>query len=261
MAALTAQGKKGLLPYITAGYPDLATTAALLRRFDRLGVTAVELGVPFSDSIADGPVIQESFYRALDAGFTVDRLMATIQQVRADVTTPIITMVSFSIVRRIGVAGYLAKAAQAGVDGLIIPDLSLEEAPDIAQQAGQAGLRLVMLVAPTSPIHRREQIARVSTGFIYYMSVAGITGERSQLPPEVVANVAALRTASGKPVVVGFGIGKPEHVATVCQTADGAIVGSAIVRKIGEAIDRKLDAEGTADMVGGFVEALMSPLK
>ncbi len=254
---LAGNGRKGLLPYVTAGYPDLKTTAELLRSFDKLGVTAVELGIPYSDSIADGPVIQSSFYRALDAGLRIGQIFDMVARVRQQIELPLLSMVSFSIVRRIGVDNYLDRARQVGCDGLIIPDLSLEEAPQVADQVAAAGLRLSMLVAPTSPVARREQIARLSTGFVYYISVTGITGERDQLPPEMVANVAELRRLAGKPVCVGFGISRPDHVRMVCQSADGAIVGSAIVRRITEAIDAGLDRQATVDRLTQFVGQLL----
>lgn len=254
---LAGNGRKGLLPYVTAGYPDLETTAELLRSFDKLGVTAVELGIPYSDSIADGPVIQSSFYRALATGLQIGQIFDMVSRVREQIELPLLSMVSFSIVRRIGVDNYLDRARQVGFDGLIIPDLSLEEAPQVADQVAAAGLRLSMLVAPTSPVARREQIATLSSGFVYYVSVTGITGERDDLPPEMVANVAELRRLAGKPVCVGFGIGRPEHVRMVCESADGAIVGSAIVRRITEAIDAGLDRQAIVDRLTQFVSQLL----
>lgn len=257
---LAREGRRGLLPYITAGYPDMVATAGLLRAFDRQGVTAVELGIPYSDSIADGPVIQTSFTRVLDKGFRLDDVFAMMGSVRGDISIPVLAMVSFSIVYRVGVDRFIERAKQAGFDGLIIPDLSLEEAPDVSKAAMDAALRLVMLVAPTSSTDRRERIAALSSGFVYYISVAGITGERSSLPADLVDNVNRLRSASGKPVAVGFGISKPEHVRQVCAAADGAIVGSAIVRRINQAVDQGQTSEQIVRDVSRFISELMSGL-
>jgi tryptophan synthase alpha chain len=237
MSSLAETGKKGLLPYVTAGLPDLGTTQRILHAVADLGVTAVELGIPFSDPIADGPVIQSSFTRVLDRGIRVKQILAMVKDFRRECDLPLLAMLSYSIVYRMGVERFLATAADAGIDGLIVPDLSLEEAPQVVEEIRKAGLVMPMLVSPVSSPDRRRQIASLSTGFIYYMSVTGITGERSELPPELVQNVRDLRAASGQPVVVGFGISKAEHVRRVCSVADGAIIGSALVRRIMEAED------------------------
>jgi len=236
-ADLAAADRKALMPYVTAGFPHLDVTAELLRRMPSAGASVIELGIPYSDPIADGPVIQESFTRALEAGVRLADIFEMVRRVRSEVAAPILSMVSFSIVYRIGVDRYIERAAAAGLDGLIIPDLSLEEAPSVAERTAAAGLRLAMLVAPTSSPERFERIARISQGFIYYISVAGTTGERDRLPPDLPTNVRRLRDVGGKPVCVGFGISRPEHVRQVCQVADGAIVGSAVVRRITAAAD------------------------
>jgi tryptophan synthase alpha chain len=260
-AKLSTNGRKGLLPYVTAGYPNLATTADLLTRFDQLGVTAVELGIPYSDSIADGPVIQTSFTRTLDGKLRIGQVFDMVRRLRGQVDLPILSMLSFSIVHRIGVDAYIEQAKAAGIDGMIIPDLSLEEAPQIAGRVEAAGLRLAMLVAPTTPPERRRRIAELSSGFVYYMSVSGITGERDQLPAELVANVAELRQHSGKPVCVGFGISTPAHVQSVCRAADGAIVGSAIVRRITQGVDAGLERVAIVQSAAAFVGELMEGLR
>lgn len=257
---LAAGGGKALMPYVTAGYPDLGVTAELLERLPAAGASVIELGVPYSDPIADGAVIQESFSRALARGLRVRDIFSTVGKVRPKVSAPILSMVSFSIVHRIGVGAYIQQAAEAGFDGLILPDLSLEEAPDIAEQTAQAGLRLVMLVAPTSSQDRFERIARISQGFVYYMSVAGTTGERDQLPAELPDNVRRLREIGRKPVCVGFGISKPEHVRQVCTLADGAIVGSAIVRRITTAIDQGAAPKEIVSQATDFVRHLATGL-
>lgn len=241
LAALSAAGRKGLLPYVTAGVPNIETTERILEALAGLGVTAVELGIPYSDSIADGPVIQASFARALDRGVRVRDILAMVKRFRQSHELPLLAMLSYSIVYRVGVDGFLEQVADAGIDGLILPDLSLEEAPPVAERVAAAGLCLPLLVSPASPTERRQRIAQLSTGFVYYMSVTGITGERNQLPQDLVDNVRELRRASGRPVVVGFGIGTADQVRLVCQEADGAIIGSALVRRILDAEDAGQD--------------------
>ena len=257
---LAAQGQKGLWPYVTAGYPDLDTTAALLTELDRLGVAGVELGFPYSDPVADGPVIQTSFSRALENRLRPDDIFSCVRSLRGSISLPVLAMVSYSIVYRVGVERFVERAAGAGVDGLIIPDLSLEEADETATHIARGGLRLSMLVAPTTSPPRRERIAGLSTGFVYYLSVTGITGERDRLPDDLVANVERLRSASGRPVCVGFGVSKPEHVRRICSVADGAIVGSAIVRRMTRALDRKATRDELVRDVAELVTDLSAPL-
>lgn len=244
LAGLAAAGRKGLLPYVTAGLPDLATTRRILEALAAEGATAVELGFPYSDSIADGPVIQNSFTRALERGVRVRDILAMVAEFRRSCELPLLAMLSFSIVHRVGMERFLGLCAQAGIDGLILPDLSLEEAPQVSRMVAAAGLCLPMLVSPASPPERRRQIAGLATGFVYYMSVTGITGERKELPPDLVANVRDLRATAGRPVIVGFGISTAAQVRSVCTVADGAIIGSALVRRILQAEDegRRVDA-------------------
>jgi tryptophan synthase alpha chain len=258
-AEARAAGRKLLLPFITAGHPDLETTEALLKDFEARGARICELGIPFSDPIADGPVIQASYTEALAAGITSDRIFQSVRRYRqAGGKLALVAMVSYSIVYHHGVKDYLAAAAKAGFDGLIVPDLSLEEAPAVEGVAAGCGLANIMLVAPNTPPARRLEIARHSRGFLYFMSVAGITGERDKLPKATIAAVGELRKHTSVPVCVGFGISSPEMVKTVCQVADGAIVGSAIVHRIGN-LKAKPRAELVA-AVGRFVAELLAPL-
>ena len=243
-AELRQAGRKALLPFLTAGHPDLATTEALLADFQRRGVRICELGLAFSDPIADGPVIQSSYSQVLAAGVTVEGTLEAVRRYRASGGgMALLAMVSYSIVFRRGPAAFCAEAAAAGFDGLIIPDLPLEEAGGIEPHADAAGLANVLLVAPTTPPDRRLEIARRSRGFIYFVSVAGITGERDRLPQTTLAAVAELRRHAETPVCVGFGISRPETVAEVCRAADGAIVGSAIVHRIADAAAQSLPQE------------------
>lgn len=258
-ADLRQAGKKALVPFITAGYPDLDTTVALLRDFQARGVRICELGIPFSDPIADGPVIQNSYTECLSAGITSDKILAAVRQYRsAGGSLALAAMVSYSIIFRHDAANYLAALAKAGFDAAIIPDLPLEEAATAEPAARQAGLCLVMLVAPTTDPSRRQEIARHSRGFIYYISIAGITGQRTCLPDATIAAVAELRTHTDAPVCVGFGISTPEMVREVCRVADGAIVGSAIVARLtaGKSAPRDKLVKDT----GAFVSELLAPI-
>ncbi len=260
LAKLSDEKRKGLLPYVTAGLPDLATTERILAALGDLGVTAVELGFPYSDSIADGPTIQSSFTRVLDRGIHVRDILAMVERFRRRHELPILAMLSYSIVYRVGLDRFIADAKAAGIDGFILPDVSFEEAPDIAARVNDAGLCLPMLVSPASPPERRRQIAALSTGFVYYMSVTGITGERNALPPDLPANVRELRSIARRPVVVGFGISTADHVRLVCSVADGAIIGSALVRRIMEAQDGGATADGIVQTAADAVREWMKGL-
>ncbi|MDY7009800.1 MAG: tryptophan synthase subunit alpha, partial [Planctomycetota bacterium] len=208
------------MPFLTAGYPNLETTEALLKDFEARGVRIVELGIPFSDPIADGPTIQASYTDALSGGVSSGKIFDMVRSYRKSSASrdrkgagnglALVAMVSYSIVFKHGDKSYLGAAADAGFDGIIIPDLPLEEAAELEPLAGAAGLANVMLIAPTTPPDRRIEIARHSRGFIYFISVAGITGERDRLPEESIRAVAELRTHTDTPVCIGFGIGDAE---------------------------------------------------
>ncbi|MHC4985274.1 MAG: tryptophan synthase subunit alpha [Planctomycetota bacterium] len=258
-AELRSGGRKTVLPFLTAGYPDLAATEAMLADLERRGVRICELGIPFSDPIADGPTIQASYTAALDGGVTCQQIFEMVRRYRAaGGQMALAAMVSYSIVFRHGVEAYLAEAASAGFDGVIIPDLPVEEAATAEKLAADVGLANILLIAPTSPPARRVEIAKQSRGFIYYISVAGITGERDKLPPDTIDAVAELRAHTDTPIAVGFGISNPAMVSEVCAAADGAIVGSAIIHRITDAMSAGQDA--LVKQVGGFVSELMGPL-
>lgn len=269
-ADLRAAGKKALLPFITAGYPDLETTEALLHELAARGVRVCELGIPFSDPVADGPVIQASYTQALAGGVTSEKILDTVRRFRTSTTAntataaselAIIAMVSYSIVFRRNVEQFVAQAAQAGIDGLIIPDLPLDEAAAMEQLTSAAGLCNIMLIAPTTPPARRLEIARHSRGFVYFVSIAGITGERDRLPQPTIDAVADLRRQIDTPVCVGFGIAKAQTVEQVCKVADGAIVGSAIVHHITDAVTQGLPRAQLVRQVGEFVSELTVPIR
>ena len=258
-AALRAEGGRTVVPFITAGYPSLAATEAVLKRFDALGLRVCELGIPFTDPIADGPVIQASYTDALSAGVTSGKIFEMVRRFRDNGgQLALVAMVSYSIVFRHGPEAFAKAAAKAGFDGLIVPDLPLEEAAAMEQTTAEVGLSLILLIAPTTSPARRIEIAAHSRGFIYYISIAGITGERTALPAETIEAVAELRKHTDTPICVGFGISNAETVANACRVADGAIVGSAIVHRITDVKDRGPDA--VADAAGAFVAELLKPL-
>ena len=234
-AAHRREGRAALAPFVTAGDPDMETTLAVLEAVDRSGASLCELGVPYSDPIADGPVIQASYTRALSAGFTLEQLFATVRAATARVRMPILAMASYSLIFRRGIDRFVADAAAAGLAGLVVPDLPLEESDQLDLATRQAGLALVRLVTPTTPPDRAEEIARRSTGFLYCVSVAGVTGARTDLPAGLVERVRWLRTRTDVPVLVGFGISTAEQARAVAAVADGVIVGSAVVRLLAEA--------------------------
>ena len=261
IADLRAAGRKTLIPFITAGAPDLETTEVLLAEFERRGVTICELGIPFSDPIADGPTIQHSYTQALERGITSDDIFQMVRHYRqSGGKLALVAMVSYSIVYRHGAERYLADLSKVGFDGLIVPDMSLEEAPALEQLAAKNGLANVMLIAPTTPKPRRLQIAQHSRGFIYFVSVSGITGERNELPAETIAAVAELHKHTDNAICVGFGISNPEMVKTVCEVADGAIVGSAIVHRISDA-KPDVPRDQLARTIGQFVADLLAPIR
>lgn len=235
--ATKTTGRKLLCPFITAGYPDLNSTVEMLLAVERGGGSVIEVGIPFSDPVADGPVIQNSFTHALLHGVTVAGALDAIRQARArGLQVPVVAMVTFSIIFKKGTREFARMCQQAGVDGVILPDLPLEEAPAVTAAFTEAGIATTLLVTPNTSRERRLAIAKLCTGFIYYVSVVGITGERKALPDDLVANVTELRAATGLPVCVGFGISNADHVRQVLTVADGAIVASAIMRRIGDAM-------------------------
>ena len=237
-ADLRAAGQRALMPFVTAGDPDLEFTAEVIRQVVARGCHLCELGVPYSDPIADGPVIQASYTRALDKGIRLAQIMETLGGLTREVPAPIVTMVSYAIIFRHGVEKYVADAKAAGVAGAIVPDLPVEEAGPMAKVCRREDFSLIQLVTPTTPRDRALRIIERTTGFVYYVSVTGITGERTELPPEIVDNVAWLRSRTQLPICIGFGISRPEHVRMLAPVADGLIVGSAIVRRISEAATR-----------------------
>jgi len=226
------------MPFVTAGDPDLDFTAAVIRELAARGSSMCELGIPYSDPIADGPVIQASYTRALVKKIKLAAILKTLGKLTPGLSAPIVTMVSYSIVFRHGLEKYVIDAKAAGVAGAIVPDLPVEEAGPMAEICRREDFSLIQLITPTTPRDRALKIAARTTGFIYYVSVTGITGERTALPQSILDNVAWLRSQTPLPICIGFGISLPEHVRMLSPAADGLIVGSAIVRRMSDAAQR-----------------------
>jgi tryptophan synthase alpha chain len=255
--ALRARGERALVAYVTAGDPALGVTAQLVVALGRAGADVIELGVPFSDPLADGPVVQRAAQRALAAGTTVAGVLATVERVRKEVRAPIVLLTYYNPVLAFGLPAFADAAAAAGVDGVIVVDLPPEEAGALVAETDRVDVDVIHLVAPTSTRERLRLIARRSRGFVYVVSLTGVTGERAELPADLEAQVRALRLVTTKPICVGFGIGRPEQVAAVGRLADGVIVGSAIVRLVEE----RRDAPTLVDDVAALVGRLKQPLR
>jgi len=258
-AKLRTENRKALMPFLTAGDPDLDFTAAVIEELVARGASMCELGIPYSDPIADGPVIQASYTRALDSGIKLNSILDMLGNVAPRVAAPIVTMVSYAIIYRHGVEKYADELQQRGVAGMIVPDLPLEESPQLAEVCRQLDLSLIQLITPTTPRERALKITETSSGFIYYVSVAGITGERTELPPELAERVSWLREQTPLPVCIGFGISQPEHVKLLAPVADGLIVGSAIVRRMAE-VENHGRTE-SLQQIGDYVSTLLAALE
>jgi tryptophan synthase alpha chain len=225
-------GRTVLAPFLTVGDPDADFTVDALERIDRAGAGLCELGIPYSDPIADGPVIQSSYTRALAAGTTVETVFDVARRARERIAMPLVAMTSYSIIFRRGLRPFVEATKASGLSGLVVPDLPLEESEPLDAACRAAAIALVRLVTPTTPRDRAERIARMSTGFLYCVSVAGVTGERTALPDSLAERVRWLKSVTDVPVLVGFGLSAPEQVRAVASVADGAIVGSAVVRHL-----------------------------
>jgi tryptophan synthase alpha chain len=242
------EGRAALMPYMMAGYPDQDSSLAIAAAYVDAGADLVELGVPFSDPLADGPTIHAAATEALAAGATFERALEVCGSISERV--PVVLMAYANMVlAHGGAAEFARRAAAAGAAGAIVPDLPLDEADEIRAGLAGAGLALVPLLAPTTPPERRARICAAAEGFVYVVSAVGTTGERQQLPPGLAELVTATKADADVPVAVGFGIGTPEQVAAVGEIADGVIVGSRLVRAAGEAGS----AAAAAEAVGGFL--------
>lgn len=253
-AALRAAGRTGLVTYVTAGDPDLPRSAEVLRAIDRAGADVIEVGVPFSDPLADGPVIQRATERALAAGATLDGVLDMIAGIRADIRAPIVLFSYANPVLRMGVDRFVAKAAQAGVDGVLTLDLPPEEAGDMRQALAGAGIDTIFLLSPTTTDARMKHVVALGSGFLYGISRLGVTGVRDAVAESAGALAARVRAQTSLPLALGFGLSRPEHVREVGAFADAAVVGSALVQVVAE----HGGSPGLADEVERYVRWLRS---
>jgi tryptophan synthase alpha chain len=241
-AALKAQGRAAFVPYVMAGDPDAATAAKILAGLPGAGADLIELGFPFSDPMAEGPPIQRSALRALAKGMTLRGTLDLVRDFRSnDQTTPIILMGYTNLLVTWGFDAFARDAAEAGVDGLIVVDLPPEESAPLADALDAAGVSLIRLATPTTDDARLQVVVRRTSGFVYYVSVAGVTGVKEADAAAVAPHVARVRKASGLPVAVGFGIRTPERAAAIARVADAVVVGSALVDEVAEAVDMNED--------------------
>lgn len=249
---LRKKNKKAFIAFITAGYPGLRATERLVLEFADRGVDIVELGVPFSDPLADGPIIQESSEAALKRNTRLIDILNLVRRLRRLTDIPIALMTYYNPVFSFGEERFVKAAYNCGVDGIIVPDLPPEEGRALIKQANKYGLNVICFVSPTTSLARLKYISSISKGFIYYVSLTGVTGPRQNLPSDLVANLRTVKRYARKPVCVGFGVSSPLQVRQVLKIADGVIVGSAIVKKI-------KDFSGRPDLakkVGAFVAEL-----
>ena len=256
-AKLKTAGKKALVVYIGAGDPSLTATRELALAFDGAGVDVLELGVPFSDPLADGLVNQLAAQRGLEAGTTPPKLLATVAEIRKESQIPIVFYIYFNLIHKVGMAQFIADAAKAGVDGLLVLDLPPEESDNYEALMRAAGLCNIYLVAPTTPDDRMASIVKRGAGFIYYISREGVTGMQSQIATNLASQVGKLRAHTDLPIAVGFGISNPAQAKAVAAEADGCVVGSAIVNQIAE--HGKLP--DLAERLGAFAKAMADAVK
>lgn len=231
---LKRQKRKAFIAYVTAGDPDLTMTGKIVLALEESGADLIELGIPFSDPVADGPTIQAASQRALLGGASLKKIFVMVRSLRRKTKIPLVFMSYYNPIFKFGLEKFFSTCRQAGVDGIIIPDLSLEEAGDVIALGKKNGVAVIFLIAPTSPRSRINKIAAKSRGFIYYVSLTGVTGARKKLPSEIMSNVRSIKRVTDKPVAVGFGISDAKQARGIAKVADGVIVGSALVKIISE---------------------------
>ncbi len=234
---LKKTGKKALIPYIMAGDPTLDATKNFVAGLEMAGADIIELGVPFTDPLADGPTIQRASERALKQGVTLRKVLALVNEIRQSTKIPLILMTYYNPVFKFGIEEFVKEAVKVGVNGVIVPDLIPDEADDFMDSARRHGLDTIFLLAPTSTEDRIKKVAKASTGFIYYVSITGITGAKLSVNESMENKLTLIKTIAKKPIAVGFGISNPEEASRVATFADGIIVGSAIVKLISEGKD------------------------
>jgi tryptophan synthase alpha chain len=255
---LKARRKKAFIAYITAGDPSLLATAKLALEIEKSGVDILELGIPFSDPMADGPTIQAASHRALEGGVKLAGIFKMVRSLRKKTGMPIVFMTYYNPVFRYGVEKFLRDCSRSGVDGIIVPDLPCEESAPLVKAAKKNGVAAIFLAAPTSTISRLKKIASLSGGFIYYVSLTGVTGTRRDLPEELGSKVRCIKSMTDTPVSVGFGVSNPGQAKKVAKIADGVIVGSAIVNIIAQNMGKRDMAAKVARFTKTIAKAVHS---
>ncbi len=254
--ALKAKGETALIPFLTAGDPNLETTEKLVLAMAEAGADIIELGIPFSDPSAEGPTIQRSSSRALESGTSLRKILQLVSRLREQIETPLVLMGYANPLHAMGASAFAESAAAVGVDGIIIPDLPPEDGAPYLDPCRKAGIDPIFLAAPTTSPKRLEMLMQQTQGFLYYVSLQGVTGARKSLATNIETNVRAAQACGDKPVCVGFGIGTPEQAALIGAYADGVVIGSAIVDRI----EAAASATQAVDDVARFIEELKKPL-
>jgi len=257
-ASLKQSGHLAFMPFVTAGDPHMDGTLALIRELGGRGVDLIEVGFPYSDPIADGPVIQASYTRALENRLQVDEIFDGVDSLPTGELPPLVAMVSFALLFRRGVEEFVTRAVEVGFSGFIIPDLPADEAADVAAIVQGQGVDLVQLISPTTPNERAKKILAAASGFVYCISVAGTTGVRDELPPELTGQLSWLRSQTDLPLAVGFGISQPEQVDILRDVVDGVIVGSAIVRQVEAISDGTMSVEDAVAGIGEYAATMVA---
>lgn len=251
-SGLRNKGIPALIPFVTAGDPNIDVTYALVLEINKRGADIIELGMPFSDPLADGPTIQSASQRALKQGVNLESIFSLVEKLRLKTQVPIVLMGYYNPIYHFGLGRFAKKASKVGVDGVIIADLPPEEAMTWKELAGAFGLYTIFLIAPTSPAERIKRIIDLSEGFIYYVSVTGVTGARDRLPPDLLACLKLIKKYTNKPVAVGFGVSTPEHVRFLRPHVDGIVVGSALIK----VVERHIGDDNLIPAVGDFISSL-----
>ena len=249
---LAKRGKKAFIPYVTAGDPSLKMTEELVLALEEAGADMIELGIPFSDPLSDGPVIQAASLRALQNGTNIEKIFQLVARLRKRTQIPLLLMTSYNPVFHYGEFRFVAKSKEASVDGFIIPDLPPHEAETLIAFAKKVDIVIPFFLSPTTTTERMNDIIKDSTGFIYYVSLTGVTGMRRELPNVLRQEVLRVKRMTDKPVCIGFGISTSQHVLSLAEIADGVIVGSAIVKEI----EKNLTKKDLVKKVSGFVQGL-----
>ncbi|CAK0744552.1 hypothetical protein CVIRNUC_001557 [Coccomyxa viridis] len=257
MAELKEQGRGAFIPFIVAGDPNMETTEQAILALDRAGADVIELGVPYSDPLADGPTIQAAGTRALAAGCTLDKVIEVVRRVSPKIRAPIIMFTYFNPIMRRGSERFCQQIKEAGASGLLVPDIPLEETGPVRQVATAAGLELVLLTTPTTPTERMEAIAKVSQGFVYLVSVTGVTGQRVSMESRVEGLIQSLHGITDKAVAVGFGVSGPDQAKQIMAWgAEGVIVGSALVKALGDAASPEEGLKQMEELAKSIREAI-----